>query len=373
MKLPDNSESYPDDVKTLINALDSNQEELNFGDAGTAMRFGTALFSTIEGKRILSGSERMHERPISVLVDALRSLGAEIEYLEKEGFPPLKIEGKKLQGGELVVPADISSQYISALLMIAPGCEKKVSIELSGDIVSYPYINMTITLMKEMGVEIEIGSNKLSVQPQSYLANKLNVESDWSSASFIYQIAALSDSCNILLSNLKLDSIQGDKACAELFKKLGVKTTEEDGGIRLTKEENVKVDSNLTIDFTEIPDLFQPFVMTCTALGIDLLAQGLYNLHIKETNRLTAIQHNVGVLGGEFNVSGTEAILKAPKEIISTSQFKVFNDHRMAMSLAPLSLKLNEVTIEDPNVVRKSFPEYWKELKNLGFKVEDFT
>jgi len=369
---PDKSEKYPDDVNILIGSLNPGEININFGDAGTAMRFGTALFSGMEGKRTLSGSVRMHERPIAPLVNALKELGAEINYLDKTGFPPLLIEGKKLRGGEVLVPANVSSQYISALLMIAPTCENEVSIELSGNVVSYPYINMTLALMKEMGVEVEVVKNKFIIQPQAYLLNKSPIENDWSSASFIYQIAALSASCNVLLSDLKMKSIQGDRSCLELFDKIGVKSTEEDAGIRLIKDQNFKIETELTVDFTEIPDLVQPFVMTCTALGIDLLAKGLYNLHIKESNRLKALQFNVQSLGGEFNIDGTAAILKAPKEMNSSAELKVFNDHRMAMALVPLALKLTEVNIENPGVVKKSFPNYWNELKKLGFEIDDF-
>jgi 3-phosphoshikimate 1-carboxyvinyltransferase len=371
MALPSPTEAYPNDVKIFLDMLSSRQIVLNAGDAGTAMRFACAVFSTVEGKRTLCGTDRMHERPIGILVDALRQLGAEITYLEKEGFPPMSIKGRQLEGGHIVVPSDISSQYISALLMIAPCCNKTVVIELSGVVVSMPYIDMTIALMRQMGIEVLQEARKFRIEPQVYARRDLPVESDWSAASFIYEMAALSEACVLELPGLSLNSVQGDRQAEILFEKLGIDTVEIGEGILLKKKPGFKLPAHLTIDFTDIPDLLQSFALSCVALGIELNASGLYNLHLKETDRLKALKINIESMGGKVVLAGREAQFAAPTGLKSSQTLKAFNDHRMVMSLAPLALRMQGMVIDDKVAVLKSFPAFWTEVAKVGLELHE--
>lgn len=371
LPLPEPTKVYPNDVKLYLGLLNSKELKLNAGDAGTAMRFACAVLSTIKGSRELHGSDRMHQRPIGILVDALRHLGAQIAYLGKEGFPPLAINGRQLEGGHLVVPSDVSSQYISALLMIAPTCKKPVHIELIGDMVSMPYIDMTISQMRQMGVDVQRKGRSFLIEPQAYKENDLPIECDWSAAAFMFEIAALAESCELELPGLLKESIQGDSEALSLFAKLGVETNEIPGGLLLKKQSGCKLPDRLSVDFTDIPDLLQAFAISCVALGLELKASGLYNLHLKETDRLQALKWNIEAMGGKVTLDGREAHFSAPQGLNGGKILKSFNDHRMAMSLAPLAFQMDELAIDDIEVVQKSFPIFWTEVAKLGLDLHE--
>lgn len=368
MPMPGLLVTFPDDVATYRDLLSSDLPNLNAGDAGTAMRFSTALFSVVEGKRVIRGSERMYERPIGPLVDALRGLGADIRYEGREGFPPLSVNGGKLKGGIVKVPADISSQFISALLMVAPRCSGEVIIEADGTIVSRPYIKMTISMMEKMGVKVVQDGARFIISPQTYLPAELKIECDWSAASFLYQVCALSASCELELPGLSPRSTQGDRKCAELYSLLGVSSNYSDGVMRISRIAGPP-EPRIEVNFSDTPDLVQPFFMTCAGLGIRLTATGLYNLRLKETDRLKALEYNLKGLGYDLILDGSTAQLKRLPRIPSLYHFKAFGDHRMAMSIAPLALVFGSVMLDEIQVVEKSFPGYWKVLQKLGFTV----
>jgi len=370
-ELPQTSSNFPDDINFYIDMLSNSRPELKCGDAGTAMRFGTALFSSKEGNWILRGSERMHERPIGILVEALQTLGADISYLGQTGYPPISINGRKLKGGHIDVPADVSSQFISALLMIAPTCDEGLTISTVGKVISQPYIDLTIGMMKKMNVDVEQSGGEYKISPQSYNYRDMEIEKDWSAASFMYEICSLAQSCEIQLPGLRKNSLQGDKRCAELYGKLGVESSFNEEGLIISKASNLFIEKMLKVDFTDIPDLFQPFSMSCAALDIELEATGLFNLHLKESNRIEATGYNLNQLGCDFEVNNNNAIIKPAKKLNSKPRFKSFNDHRMAMSLAPLAIVTDEIIIDNMLVVGKSFPEYNKELLKLGFGLHE--
>lgn len=371
--LPENSDSFPQDISVFIDLLNSEESILNAGEAGTVMRFSTALLSVLPGDFILTGSERLEKRPISLLVDALNELGANVSYLETPGFPPLKIKGRKLKGGDVVIPANISSQFISALLMIAPLCEEDVVIKLLGKVVSLPYIEITLQMMKEFDVEVRSEHNVYFIKPAQYRWKNINIEKDWSSAAFFYELIALSDSSELLLEGLIEKSLQGDRRCVELFALLGVSSKFTDDGVIIRKHRSFNFDMDLSVDFTDIPDLVQPFVMTCMALNVRLNLTGLHNLHLKESNRLEALRYNIESLGGTFSFNGNEAELIPSASIFLNRDLKVFNDHRMAMSLLPISIRCSSLIIPEIESVRKSFPGFWNEMLKLGFVLNEMT
>ena len=334
--------SDSDDTHHLQDALSSQDVEINVGHAGTAMRFLTAFFA-IQQKRttILSGSERMHQRPIKVLVEALRALGAEIYYLENEGFPPLKIIGKQLAKEQVKINGNISSQYISALLLIAASLPNGLRIELIGEITSIPYINMTLSLLNQIGITTSFKDQIIQVYPfEEAKKHTLEVESDWSSASYFYSIAALSSiGSEIRLSSYKKESLQGDAILANIYKSFGVETVYETNSIilRKTKEPNKE---HLSIDLNKAPDIAQTIAVTCYGLGITCELLGLHTLKIKETDRLEALHSELTKLGANISVTPTSLYLKSSSEIVADVSIETYNDHRMAMAFAPLGMKI---------------------------------
>lgn len=361
-----------DDTNVLVKALNSNDNAFDIGAAGTSMRFLTAFLSKIVGEWTITGSERMKNRPIRILVDALNSLGARIEYIEKEGYPPLRIFGSALQGGEISLAGDVSSQYISALLMIAPLMEKGLTLHLEGKIISRPYILLTLGLMKQFGVESEWNEQTIRIAPQIYTPVPFTVESDWSAASYWYEIGALLKGSEIGLRGLFRDSLQGDAAGAKLFTQLGIKTTYTKEGVLL--KSNGESCRKLVYDFVNEPDLAQTFVVTCIALQIPFRFTGLQSLKIKETDRIEALKAEMRKLGYMLTDSHN-SILEWNGERCEAEVHPViatYEDHRMAMAFAPLSLVRPEgIAIADPEVVTKSYPCFWEDMKAAGFSITE--
>ena len=357
-----------DDTEVMVKALNSDSRDFDIEAAGTAMRFLTAFLSKIVGEWTITGTERMKNRPIKLLVDALNSLGARIEYIEKEGYPPLRIFGSALQGGEISLAGGVSSQYISALLMIAPLMEKGLTLHLEGNIISRPYINLTLQLMEQFGVKAIWNGQTIKILPQEYKPIRFTVESDWSAASYWYSIMALSKNAEIELLGLFKNSLQGDAAGAKLFAQLGVGTTFTDRGVVLKYNGNAV--KKLIYNFVNEPDLAQTFVVTCVLLNIPFRFTGLQSLKIKETDRIEALKTELRKLGYLLTDSN-DSILEWNGErcepeadpIIAT-----YEDHRMAMAFAPAALVLPKgLKVADPEVVTKSYPAYWEDLRKAGF------
>ncbi len=360
-----------DDTDVMVKALNSNDSHFDVKAAGTAMRFLTAFLSKVVGEWTITGTERMKNRPIRILVDALNAVGAKIEYLEKEGFPPLRIMGSALQGGEISLDGGVSSQYISALLMIAPLMEKGLTLHLQGKVISKPYIHLTLQLMKQYGVESEWVGSTIKVAPQSYRPLPYTVESDWSAASYWYEMMALSQQAEIELKGLFKESLQGDAAGAKLFAQLGVATDYKAGGVVLRKNGNVC--QKLIYDFVNEPDLAQTFVTTCAFMDIPFRFTGLQSLKIKETDRIEALKCELRKLG--YVLTDTNgSILEWNGERCEPEAHPVittYEDHRMAMAFAPASLVRKEgIEIAHPEVVSKSYPHFWENLESAGFVVE---
>ncbi|MDR0430883.1 MAG: 3-phosphoshikimate 1-carboxyvinyltransferase [Tannerellaceae bacterium] len=362
--------SDSDDTRVMRQALDSNERDFDIGAAGTAMRFLTAFLSKIVGEWTLTGTERMKNRPVKLLVDALNSLGARIEYLEKEGYPPLRIFGSALQGGEVSLPGNVSSQYISALLMIAPCMEKGLTLHLEGKTISAPYIRLTVELMKQFGVEVVGNKQTFKVRPQAYRPVPFAVESDWSAASYWYAIMALSEQAEVELQGLFKGSLQGDAAGAELFARLGVGTVYTRQGVVLKQNGN-KV-KKLVYDFVNEPDLAQTFAVVCALLDIPFRFSGLQSLKIKETDRIEALKTELRKLGyvladshGSVLEWNGQRCEPEAHPVIST-----YEDHRMAMAFAPAALVRREgIVIANPGVVSKSYPNFWADLESAGFNI----
>jgi 3-phosphoshikimate 1-carboxyvinyltransferase len=347
--------------------------ELDSANAGTVMRFLSAYLTLIPGKWILTGSDRMKQRPIGVLVDAMRSLGAEIEYLGKLGYPPLMIKGKPLKGREIIVDAGISSQFISALILIAPVIPGGLSIWIQGQAVSFPYINMTIHLLNYFDVVTSKERNKIII-PESRIKGKdFIVEADWSAASFWYEAAALAEEVDLTLEGLQRDSLQGDAVLADIFLNFGVLSEFTKNGVRLTKVKK-KLDG-FFFDFSDYPDIAPAVITTCAALGLRGRFEGLKSLRIKETNRLRALENEFRKLGLNLKPDSPSDLI--PMIEFSNPQFKssndvrieTYGDHRMAMTFAPLSVTLGSISIENPDVVSKSYPQFWEHLFSLGFEL----
>lgn len=370
--------SVCDDTRVMQRALSQSEETVDIEAAGTAMRFLTACFAATPGtSHVLTGTERMLQRPIGVLVDALRQLGADIAYEGQPGFPPLRIHGRQLHGGKLSLPANISSQYISALLMIAPLTEGGLTLSLEGDIVSRPYIDMTLSLMRHFGAVADWTDERtLRAEAGSYADGTVfQVESDWSAASYWYELTALSPDpeARIALPWLSLSSIQGDSAVRRYFEPLGVQTVEDPSlpGVVLARSarRSLQKDEVYTLDLSGTPDLAQTLVVTCALLRQPFRFTGLASLRIKETDRMAALQNELNKLGIALQIEGTETLSVTryaegvpcnPEAPIAT-----YNDHRMAMAFAPAALLCPSLTIEHPEVVSKSYPDYWKNLQSL--------
>ena len=361
--------SNSDDSQYMLKALDSDKPVVDIHHAGTAMRFLTAYFATLEGKTtLLTGSQRMQERPIKILVDTLRALGADIEYDKETGYPPLRITGKTLLKDEVRMKANVSSQYISALLLMATKLKNGLTLHLEGKITSAPYIQMTLSLLDQLGVETHFEGQVIQVKPYLETVSKtFTVESDWSSASYFYSIVALSPvGTQINLSTYKKDSLQGDAVLQEIYTHLGVQTTFEGAKINL-KKINTNLPVSLDLDLSNAPDIAQTIVVTCLGLQIKCHLTGLHTLKIKETDRLEALKNEIFKFGTSIDITDDSLHLSNPKPLKSGAVVETYNDHRMAMAFAPLTLR-TDFSINEAEVVSKSFPDFWDNLAELGFK-----
>ena len=386
--LPENL-SDCDDTEVIVQALQNNPYEINIKAAGTAMRFMTAYLATCEGEEhVITGTERMKHRPIAVLVDALRRLGADITYVGEEGFPPLRIKGRKLEGGLLEVPGNISSQYVSALLMIGPMLSNGLTLHLMGDIISRPYIDLTLWMMREFGAAADWSDYEtISVQPQPYKERAYYIESDWSAASYWYEMMALSKQKDdeVRLEGLMDGSKQGDSTVRYIFSLLGVKsifgTTEEGVPTTVTLRHSGRCVPRLEYDFVNAPDLAQTFVVCCCMLGVPFHFRGLSTLKIKETDRIEALKKEMRKLGYVVHdVNDSELYWNGERcatsqEPTANSQEPIaidtYEDHRMAMAFAPAAFRLDSLRINNPQVVSKSYPSFWEDLRKAQFVIHN--
>ncbi|CAM4398314.1 3-phosphoshikimate 1-carboxyvinyltransferase [Zobellia roscoffensis] len=360
--------SNSDDAEVMQKGLKIENGVVDIHHAGTAMRFLTSYFASQEGKEVtLTGSQRMTERPVKVLVEALQELGAEITYEKNEGYPPIRIKGKKLTESKVSLPANISSQYISSLLLTAPSLKNGLELELVGKITSVPYIKMTLALLSQIGVENSFGGNTIKVSPKANVANiNLVVESDWSSASYYYSIVALSDvGSEITLSAYKSSSLQGDSVLQELYTEFGVETQFVGNTVVLRKVEMPK-EQKVEFDLSNAPDIAQTIAVTCFGLGMECHLTGLHTLKIKETDRLEALHTELSKLGASISVTDKDLTLNVSNTLNVDVAIDTYNDHRMAMAFAPLALK-TPLFVNDAEVVSKSYPDFWRDLEKLGF------
>lgn len=365
--------SDSDDTKVLAAALNSNSNKFDIGHAGTAMRFLTAFLSKIVGEWEITGSDRMKQRPVKILVDALNKLGARIEYLGNEGCPPLKIYGSSLKGQTLELDGSISSQYISALLMIAPTITGGLTLRLTGSVTSRPYIELTLKLMEHFGIEYRWEGNEITVSQQNYMPLDFTVEADWSGASYWYQMLATAEKGEITLENIQLHSLQGDSVIAGWFEQFGINSVQKENRVIISKIKNIQP-RKLVLNFIETPDITQTMACLCVAKRIPFEFSGLKTLKIKETDRIAALQSELAKFGaaltepehgklawnGQINSPATE----------STPAINTSHDHRMALAFAPMAMACSGVEIDDPQVVTKSYPGFWDDLKRFGFKIE---
>ena len=374
--IPDNI-SDCDDTKVIIDALKHMPDVIDIKAAGTAMRFMTAYLSATKGEHTITGTERMKHRPIKVLVDALRYLGAEITYEDKEGYPPLHIKGKTLEGGHLEVPGNVSSQYISALILIGPALTKGLELKLTDEIVSRPYIDLTLWTMREFGADAEwTDVDTITIKPKPYGNFKYFVENDWSASSYWYEIMALSSDreSKISLEGLMDGSKQGDSVVRYIFSLLGVKTifeTKQEGvPTTVTLKRNICKLPRLDYDFINSPDLAQTFVVCCALMGIKFHFTGLASLKIKETDRIEALKQELLKLGYVIKDKNDSELIWDGETCEPTFEpIDTYEDHRMAMAFAPVAMKFPEIRINDPGVVTKSYPRFWDDLKIAGFKI----
>lgn len=360
-----------DDTRVMVKALTEGKETIDIMAAGTAMRFLTAYLCATPGEaKTITGTARMQQRPIQILVNALRQLGAEIEYAGNEGFPPLRIKGAELEGSEITLQGNVSSQYISALLMIGSVLKNGLTLHLEGEIISRPYINLTLQLMQDFGAKAAwTSTNSISVAPQPYQCIPFTVESDWSAASYWYQMAVLSPQAEIELLGLFHNSYQGDSRGAEVFSRLGITTEFTPKGVKLKK--TGKAPERLEEDFIDIPDLAQTFVVTCALLNVPFRFTGLQSLKIKETDRIAALRNELRKLGYIIEEENDSVLIWngqrcTPEE---TPVIETYEDHRMAMAFAPAVICYPHMQIADPHVVTKSYPHYWEDLKEAGFQI----
>jgi 3-phosphoshikimate 1-carboxyvinyltransferase len=367
--------SDSDDTRVLDAVLNSGTNHFDIGHAGTAMRFLTAFLSKVVGEWTLTGSERMKQRPIGILVDALRKLGASIEYIENDGFPPIRITGTALKGCAIELDGSVSSQYISALLMIAPTVHNGLTLRLLNQVTSHPYIELTLKLMERFGIHYSWKGNEIRIDEQSYRPIQFSVEADWSGASYWFAMAALADDCNLLLEDLQLQSLQGDASQSEWFEKyFGIQSKQEIKGVRLTKSDVPKI-NHLELDFIGNPDIAQTFAVLCVCKRMPFHFKGLHTLKIKETDRIAALQVELAKFGAkviepapgelEWNGSIDQTLMQNPP-LINT-----YHDHRMALAFAPAALSLPGIIIDDPMVITKSYPAFYDDLKKIGFEVKE--
>ena len=365
-----------DDTQVMLRALQAQPgETIDIMAAGTAMRFLTAYLSVTPGDRIITGTQRMKQRPIGILVDALRELGANIEYVEKEGFPPLRIQGTTLTKSHISLPGNISSQYISALLMIAPTLKNGLQVTLTGDIISRPYIDLTLQLMKDFGAQASwLNDHELKVEPQPYCSTPYYIEGDWSAASYWHEIVALSKDATITLPSLFRKSYQGDSKMADQFAQLGARTSYKENGITILKPKMVDISQaiHVNLDFTNQPDLAQTFVVTCALQNITFRFTGLQTLKIKETDRIAALICEMKKLGYVLHEAEDSILYWDGKRCERSGEaIDTYEDHRMAMAFAPACLVLPDICINNPHVVSKSYPRYWDDLRAAGFTIEE--
>lgn len=358
------------DTQTMMRLLGSDDKELDVLDAGTTMRFLLAYCTVDRPGRLLKGTARMHQRPVKLLVDALNQLGAQVKYLENEGFPPVLVEGfpEGQQEAAVRIRGDVSSQYISALLMIAPMLPQGLKLTLEGKIGSRPYINMTLGLMQRFGIAYLWEDNVITIEPQQYKAGAYTIESDWSGASYWYSLVALAKDAEVKLLGLRKDSLQGDIAIVEIMDKLGVVSEFDEEGVLLTKKDAVR---ELHYDFSDCPDLAQTVAVTCAAKGIPCTMTGLESLRIKETDRIAALREELNKMGASLLEDKDTWELKPGHnpQAIGALNIHTYEDHRMAMAFAPLA-GLMDLTIDDPEVVVKSYPGFWKDLNQAGVNSE---
>ena len=363
--------SNSDDTQVTLKALNNNESIVDIHHAGTAMRFLTAFFSVKpNSKVVLTGSSRMQDRPIELLVEALRSLGAEIEYVNKKGFPPLKITGKKIDVSQVALPADISSQYISALMLIAPSLKNGLEIDLIGETTSIPYIKMTQTLLDNLGFKTFFNNNKIKISPADKITlNQWTVESDWSSASYFYSVVAIANKSEITLESYYSESLQGDSDLVQIYKKIGVTTVFNNGSITLSKTPNFALPEALDLDLRNTPDLAQTIAVSCFGLGVDCNLTGLHTLKIKETDRLEALKVELEKLGAIISITNDSLELRFSGVINQNISIDTYNDHRMAMAFAPLGIKV-PIVINNSEVVSKSYPGFWEDFKSIDFQYD---
>lgn len=364
--------SNSDDSQLMQKALRSEETLIDIHHAGTAMRFLTAYFAIQEGQEIvLTGSDRMKQRPIKILVDALRQIGCDITYEGEEGYPPLRIRGKQPELNKVSLKANVSSQYISALMLVASSLPKGLEISLHGKVTSVPYIEMTLSLLRDIGVEGVFEDNRIVIKPRKVVSPKaVVVESDWSSASYFYSIVALSKKGSISLMDYKKNSYQGDSFLKDIYETLGVRTTFKDTVITLEKTMS-SVSGINKLDLSNSPDIAQTIAVTCFGLGVGCYLTGLHTLKIKETDRLKALKIEIEKLGGEIIITKDTLKLLPSGTIKEDISIATYNDHRMAMAFAPLGLRV-PIAIEEANVVSKSYPDFWEDLGKLGFKLTGF-
>ena len=375
--------SDSDDTTLLRELLEKIREqqgqssliELDTANAGTVMRFLTACLSMIPGKWILTGSERMKQRPIGILVDSLKSMGAQIDYLSKLGYPPVMIHGSHLHGREIIVDPGISSQFVSALILIGPKLPKGLTLHLSGPAVSFPYVKMTVGLLRTFGIPVIHERSRIFIPEGNYRPIDFLVEPDWSAAAFWYEIAALADNVDLELVGLSKDSIQGDSIISEIFRAFNVITEFTEKGVRLTKSNQNLSGAQFKFNFSDHPDIAPAVITTCAMLGIHGMFSGLKSLQIKETDRLMALKteyEKIGIIAETYSTGNLIPALEIMANAVPHSsdlEISTYGDHRMAMTFAPLSLVFGNIKIDDPEVVTKSYPGFWNDLSSLGFEI----
>ena len=362
--------SNSDDTIVLKNYLESNSNLIDVHHAGTAMRFLTAYLAIQNNNSFqITGSERMQNRPIKILVDALNILGADINYLDKIGYPPLKINGKMLLGGEISLSSEVSSQYISALMLIASSLKNGLVITLEGSVTSRPYIEMTSSILNRVGIKSSFKENKISIQSVKLLEKSIQkVESDWSSLSYFYSIVALSKYSELNIGSYNINSIQGDKKLVEIYKNFGVQTSFSNDTITIKKIESKDLNKSLKLDLSDTPDIAQTIAVTCFGLGLSCDLHGLHTLKIKETDRLEALKVELTKMGAIVSITKDSFHLTKSSEIKSNITIETYNDHRMAMAFTPLAI-CKPIIINNPDVVSKSFPDFWDHLKGMNFLI----
>ena len=365
--------SKSDDSETLFELINSHDKVLNAKDGGTTFRFLSAFLTVHEGEVILTGSDRLIDRPIGPLIDALQQLGANIQYLGKVGYPPILINGKAVQQNRVEVDASRSSQFVSALLLIAPILKQGLVIKLKGDIVSASYIQMTLNVMKHFGVHYSWGQNMISISHQPYAARDFRVEADWSAASYYYAMAAMSDEVDLKLYGLHKMSMQGDAVITKIMQEFGVMTTYIENGVHLYKNGNNG--TRFMYDFLDCPDIAQTLLACCAGLNMSASISGISNLQIKETNRIQAMSQELAKLNYDFKKENEEWVLNSDSSMPLPNDlaFDTYQDHRMAMALTPLAITYKNVIINDPGVVSKSYPSFWDDIKSLGFQIEELS